>query len=147
MITNYTNSFVVNKSTAEVFECLTKKIPQWWSTDFEGSSEKPNDEFMVRFDKTFKKFRIESTDENTIIWLCTDQYINIPEIKNKTEWIGTKVIWSILPQDFATKVGILHEGLTPEAECFSVCEKGWNAFIASLFALLEGGDGLPFIKS
>lgn len=147
MANDYNNSFTVNKTASEVFEALTQKIDKWWSTDFEGSAANVGDEFTVRFGKTFKTFTIEQLHANEkIVWRCTAQLIDHPDINNQSEWVGTSIIWTLGTSDFSTKVNMLHQGLAPGVECYAVCEKGWDSFIASLFALLEGGDGLPFLK-
>jgi hypothetical protein len=39
---------------------------------------------------------------------------------------------------------LVHEGLTPESECWSVCEPGWDQTVQSLVLLLETGTGRPF---
>ena len=43
---NYTATIEVAKSPQDVFNCL-KEVPKWWSKDYEGSSTKLNDEFVI----------------------------------------------------------------------------------------------------
>ncbi len=38
-----------------------------------------------------------------------------------------------------------HEGLTPQLECYQICEDGWGHFLkTSLNKLVETGKGEPF---
>ena len=142
---NYTNSIQVNRSAEIVFDALTNKIHKWWSESFEGTANAEGAVFTVRFGTTFKTFEVEELVPNTkIVWRCQAAHLDHPEIKATDEWKNTAIVWTLVPNDFSVKVSLLHEGLNREMECFGVCEKGWNGFIASLFAFLEGGDGLPY---
>lgn len=48
---------------------------------------------------------------------------------NKEEWTGTKMIFDITTRGDKTIVNFTHEGLTPAAECYAMCEKGWEIII------------------
>jgi hypothetical protein len=113
---------------------------------FEGSSDKQDEKFTIRFgSNVFKTLKVEELIPNTkVVWNVTDSLIDIPELKNKTEWINTKIIWEISRQDNQTEIRLTHLGLTPKIECYNICESGWQNFTDSLTEFVKTGIGKPF---
>ncbi|NJK92705.1 MAG: SRPBCC domain-containing protein [Blastochloris sp.] len=133
----------------EAYHALTHRIPEWWSSDFEGQSASIGDVFTVRFGSTFKRLRIvELENLRHVAWICEAQRIVMPEgmapLGNEAEWVGQTIRWTLVPEGTGTMLSFLHEGLTPESECWSVCEPGWDQTLQSLALLLETGKGRPF---
>ena len=56
-----------------------------------------------------------------------------------------KVSWfEVFAGEYESTVTMLHEGLTPELECFEACEQGWNQYIGqSLKQYVTVGAGMP----
>jgi hypothetical protein len=48
----------------------------------------------------------------------------MPSLKNKAEWVGTKLIWTLSATDQGTTLTFLQEGLNQSFECYNVCEAG-----------------------
>jgi len=46
----------------------------------------------------------EAIPDKKVVWKCIDTLIDIAEHKNKREWIGTKIVWEILPEINGTKI-------------------------------------------
>lgn len=146
--TDYSINATVKNSPGEAFNAITDRIPDWWSREFEGAGNKEGESFTVRFgthDQSYKTMKIVKLDaDKQVIWECTDAFINLPELQNKKEWIGTKMVWTTEATDSGTIITMTHEGLTPEVECYEVCNAGWNSFFASLVKLLVTGSGNPY---
>ena len=64
------------------------------------------------------------------------------------EWIGTKIVFRLLPRSPSHTL-LLFEliGLTPRVECYELCSRGWNYFLASLKCYAEAGQGSPYVRS
>lgn len=139
---NYQGSIAADFTPGEAFEGISR-VNEWWAKNFEGSAEKLNDVFTVRFGETFVTFKVtESIPGKKIVWHVTDCYL--PWLKDKTEWNDTAVMFEISPFGDETQVTMTHIGLVPEVECFSACEAGWNKhFKGSLFKLLTEHAGVP----
>jgi hypothetical protein len=140
---SYSYSFTVKNSPREVMEKI-RDIKSWWTTSFKGSSQKVGDTFTVNFNnQTFVDFRVsELIPDRRITWLVTD--CNLSWLKDKKEWSGTKVDWELSPVEQGTQVTMTHFGLTPSAECYSVCQAGWNFYAGeSLQRFITQGKGLP----
>jgi len=139
---NFQCSIAADVTPAEAFESINQ-VNQWWAKNFEGSSQKRNDVFTVRFGDTFVTFKIsEMVADEKVVWDVTDCYL--PWLNDKTEWNGTSVVFEISPVGDETQVAMTHVGLVPEVECFTACEAGWNRHIkGSLFNLLTKHEGAP----
>jgi len=139
---NYQGSIAADITPEEAFEGIAQ-VNGWWAKNFEGSAEKLNDVFTVRFGDTFVTFKVtESIPGEKLAWHVTDCYL--PWLNDKTEWNGTTVVFDIAPSGDKTKVIMTHIGLVPEVECFGACEAGWNQhFKGSLHKLLTDHAGVP----
>ncbi len=145
---DYQKSFTVNKPTSEVYAAITEHISDWWSNDLTGAAARSGDSFTISFDKTSKTMDIVAAIPNKqVVWKCVKAYINMASLKNKAEWVGTKLIWTLSAADKGTTLTFLHEGLNQSFECYKVCEAGWDTFLASLQAYLATGKGAPFLKA
>jgi hypothetical protein len=142
---DYQKSFDINKPESEVNSALTEHISDWWSDDLTGSAKSSGDRFTISFGKTRKTMDVVSAvPDKQIIWKCVEAYIDMPSLKNKSEWVGTKLIWTLTTSDqHTTTLTFLHEGLNQNFECYEVCESAWNTFLASLKSYLTTGKGEP----
>ena len=147
-MTNYQKSIKINKPVAEVYAAITEHISDWWSNDLAGAAAHAGDSFTISFGKTVKTFDIIAAIPNEqVIWKCVKAYIDMAALKNKAEWVGTKLFWKLSAADQNTILTFLHEGLNQSFECYEVCEAGWDQFLASLAAYLATGKGSPFLKA
>ena len=143
---NFRHSFTVNVPAEEVLEYVNR-VPDWWATNFEGSSNKLHDIFTVRFgDVTVDFMIIEFIPDRKIVWLVTD--CNLDWLDDKKEWKDTKIVWEVMTIKNLTQLSMTHEGLVPELECYEDCKEGWNFHVGeSLFRLITEGIGMPDVNT
>jgi len=138
---SFNTSIEVTKPADEVFSAI-KEIPKWWnSEDFEGSCAKLNDEFIIHHPgQHYSKQRvIEDNPFTRIVWLVTESELFWLK-KNRQEWTNTKMIFDIATQNDKTNLHFTHHGLTPDKECYRLCEMGWTMIIKEfLFHLIIFG--------
>ena len=147
-MTDYQKRIKVNKPVNEVYAAITEHISDWWSNDLAGAAAQAGDSFTISFGKTIKTFDIIVAIPNEqVVWECVKAYIDMAALKNKAEWVGTKLFWTLNAADQATILTFLHEGLNQHFECYQVCEAGWNQFLGSLETYLASGKGSPFLKA
>jgi hypothetical protein len=143
---DYTVSITVNATPPEAFKRINR-VTKWWTENLEGSSQKLNDEFSVRFgDVHYSKQKlVEVIPDKKVVWLVTDSKLNF--IKNKQEWTGTKISFEISEKDGQTQIQFTHRGLVPKIECFDACSNAWSDYINnSLQNLVNTGKGTPTLK-
>lgn len=147
---NFTFNFLVPASASRVYESLTHQIGDWWTRDIDGAALQTGDEFTVRFGKTTKTFRVQAIEKySAITWQCLSAYIDYDPLQKKDEWVGTTIIWRIVPTEETgvTAIRMEHAGLTPRMECYEICESGWKQFLENLQQFLTTGRGLPYQKA
>ena len=143
---DYHASITVDATAHEAFNCINS-VTKWWTENLEGSSQKLNDEFTVRFgDVHYSKQKlVEVVPGKKVVWLVTDSKLNF--IKDKQEWTNTKISFEISNHGTETKIKFTHLGLIPEIECFDACSNAWSEYIqGSLLKLINTGKGQPTPK-
>lgn len=146
-MSNYQQSFTVQATPTKVYSALTttEGLRGWWTHEYQGET-KVGGTIRFRFGTTHKEMRIEKLDPNhEVRWLCTVAHINHPSLTHKDEWVGTQIVFRLTPEDNnQTRVDFEHIGLTPEFECYDLCDNGWRYFINSLQQFVETGKGTPY---
>ena len=144
---SYTTTLLVDTSAEEAFNAINN-VRGWWSEEIEGDTEKLNDEFNYQYNDVHscRMKLIEVLPEKKVVWLVLDNYFSFT--KNKSEWIGTKVVFEISRHDNKTQIRFTHLGLVPDYECYSACVNGWTHYIEkSLLSLITTGKGQPNSKA
>jgi hypothetical protein len=137
---SYTATIEVLQSPEEVFNRI-KEVSKWWSKDFEGSSSKLSDEFIIHHPGAHysKQRLVEVVPNKKIVWLVTESKLDWLE-KDKQEWTNTKMVFEITTEGAKTVLHFTHEGLVPEKECYARCVQGWDLVIKErLFNFITEG--------
>ena len=140
---DYHTSIMVDATAQEAFNCVNS-VTKWWTENLEGSSQKLNDEFTVRFGDVHysRQNLVEVVPDKKVVWLVTDSKLNF--LKDKHEWTNTQISFEISTQNDKTKIHFTHIGLVPEVECFDACSNAWGQYIQqSLWSLITNGKGHP----
>jgi hypothetical protein len=135
---NYYQEILVSTTAINAFASLTKHINLWWGNT-DKIATKVDDEFTVNFDDANWSFRVTEFELNSkLTWECIG---GNPDFN--AEWIGDTLHWNIEEDGDNVKISLLQNGLTPDMNCFEICNRGWNHYITkSLQAYLETGNGI-----
>ena len=140
---NYTTSFVVDQTPAEVFAAINN-VRGWWSEEVEGSPEQLGAEWDYHY-QDIHRAKLKTTElipDQKVVWRVLENHFNF--IKDQTEWVGTEMTFDIAPKGDQTEVHFSHLGLVPEYECYDVCSNAWGFYIGgSLRGLIMTGKGEP----
>src|SRR5690606_16447164 len=143
MAKNFTVTFMVDKSPAQVFNVVTN-VRGWWHGLFDeeiiGNTAELNEEFTFRAGGGvhYSKMKlIEQVPDKKVVWLVTDSELSF--IEKKDEWVDTKVIFDISRKGDQTQVTFTHEGLSTDVECYDRCSAAWQMYLNQKF--------LPLIQS
>ena len=130
---DFSLELVTTKAPKEVFHDILN-VREWWSgyysEEFEGSTEKLNDEFSFSAGAGAhysKQKLVELIPGKRIVWLVTDS--DFDYIEKRDEWTGTKLIFEISKEIDKTKLTFTHRGLTPEVECYNSCAPSWTQYL------------------
>jgi len=142
---NYETSIKVITNEHDAFKAVTSELDKWWGM-VDNPISKDGDEFSISFGRTNWKFVITKYSQyNQITWTCikaehfVEGHSNIEE-----EWLNTELAWAFRKDGDYVEVSFVHKGLTPQLNCYKICEAGWNFFIStSLKNYLETGQGNP----
>jgi hypothetical protein len=140
---NFTSTILVNKTPAEAFNAI-KNFKGWWSEDIEGATDKLDETFFYHYKELHlcKLKLIEMIPNQRLVYQVLANEFSF--IKDKTEWVNTKLVFNISKDGNQTQVKFTHEGLVPDDECYNVCHDAWTGFIQkSLKNLIDTGKGEP----
>jgi len=145
---NYQCEVKIAAPVAKVYAAITteKGLKGWWTTTCEAGAG-VGARATFRFGKTHNVMLTEKLIPNhEVIWKCLEQHHEAAELNRKDEWAKTRVRFKLeSPSPFSTVLHFEHEGLTPQLECYRICENGWGHFLkTSLKKLVETGSGEPF---
>src|SRR5690554_5568646 len=143
---DFTWTLAIPASEENIYAALTQSIPEWWTEMFEGNAQRPGQTFTIAFGPTVYKTLLveELVPHNKVAWRVVDALIDLPELRNKKEWIDTQIVWEIYGGSGGTLVKLSHLGLTPAAECYEICASGWQNFLQSFEKFIRIGLGSPF---
>src|ERR1700740_3590360 len=121
---SYQTTMSIDRPVEEVFQKITR-VPQWWTTDFEGKSAMVGDEFIIHHPGAHyaKHLVVESIPGRKLIWLVTESKLDW--LRNQGEWTNTRMIFKLS----SGKLYFIHEGLTPDKESYERCSQGWEEVI------------------
>ena len=140
---SFTKSFLTEKSPESVFRAISD-FRAWWSENIEGNSDCPGETFNYHY-KDIHLCKLKLTTAvpgQKLVYEVLDNHFSFTA--DPSEWKGTKLVFDISKESEKTKVNLTHEGLTPEYECYEICQEAWtNYFNNSLFNLIENGKGFP----
>ena len=143
---SFTTTIVVDQTPKQAFDAINN-VRGWWSENIEGSTDKLNEEYIYHY-KDVHQCRIkvvELVPGGKVVWQVLDNYFKFT--KDKSEWIGTTIVFDISEQNGKTQVKFTHQGLTRHYECYDICHDAWTGYIQdSLRSLIETGKGQPTTK-
>ena len=139
----FTASFTVEQTPDEVFAAINN-VGGWWSGEVTGETNKPGAEFTYRYKdmhKTTQKVT-EFVPGKKVVWHVTDAELTF--VKDKTEWIGTDIVFEIAKKGDKTELRFTHVGLIPAFECYGGCSGAWGALVdGNLRNLITTGKNQP----
>jgi len=138
---DFNSSIFAKISPSEAIKRINN-VPEWWGINFTGSSQKQGDTFVVKMggDSFFNFTVTEIIPGKRVVWHIED--CHMPWYEDKKEWADTKLIFDLSEDNGVTTVNFIHEGLTPDVDCYKDCSIGWTHWIkTSLFSYFTTGKG------
>lgn len=150
---HYFRTISVSAQPQEIYRALTTGYQDWWTTTGGKQFNTVGDRVKFTFPPlvSYWTFEAKVLDPDMRVELeCVDAYHELADKPDaaKDEWLGSRMIFQIVPRGNKTDVHFHHQGLTSHLDCYEVCEQGWDHFfVDSLRVYLNTGVGKPYINS
>ena len=139
----FTTSFTVDQTPQEVFDAINN-VRGWWPGEIDGDTGKLGAEFTYRY-KDFHKStqRVsELVPGKKLVWHVSDAELTF--FKDKSEWIGTDIVFEITRKKDKTELTFTHVGLVPTFQCYGDCSGAWGELVGrNLRNLITTGKPQP----
>jgi hypothetical protein len=114
---DFTTSITVDQSPEEVFN-VVNNVRGWWSGEVTGNTASLGAEFTYRYKNMHKSTQrvTEFIPGKKVVWHVTDA--DLIFVEDKTEWIGTEIVFEIARKKSETELIFTHVGLVPAFECY-----------------------------
>lgn len=139
--TSFQFNFTTIKQPDEVFLHLINP-KNWWVGLFdetiEGNSNAINDIFSFKAGEGVhysEQKLVEVIPNKRIVWQVLESKLAF--LKDQYEWDGTKFGFDIVQDNDKTKITFVHNGLTPESECYDQCSSAWAQYLHQLKESLQ----------
>jgi hypothetical protein len=142
MTDSYTATFAVPQSPREVYDAV-RNVRAWWNARIVGDSADVGDIFVQEAPGLHRaELRVTEADPGRrMTWHV--QASDMTFLEDRTEWVGTDIVFEIEPTDEGSTLRFTHRGLMPGQECYDICENAWGGYMASLHGLITTGTGRP----
>lgn len=140
---DFTTILLADQTPKQAFDAINN-VRGWWSEEIEGRTNELNAMFKYYFEDVHRcQMKIvEFVPDKKVVWLVMDNYFKFTS--NKSEWIGTRIIFEIAQNGKQTEIRFTHQGLGPQYECYEICRDAWTGYIQnSLRGLITTGTGKP----
>lgn len=112
---DYAVSFVVEQTPAQAFSAIID-ARSWWSSTIEGQLDRAGETINYSYGD-MHRCRMEVTDvvpNEAVIWHVVENYFSFAD--SAAEWVGTDLVFNIVPTSKGTEVTFTHVGLVPAAK-------------------------------
>lgn len=145
---NYKRTISVSCDPERAYWALTEGMHEWWTTP-DRQMKKVGDKSKFTFPPGNSYWTFMATSlvpAQRVEMVCVDA-LHIHDgqpAEIQTEWLATRIVWTIEPGSEGTEICVEHHGLIPTLHCYEICEAGWDFFfVKSLKAFLDTGVGEP----
>lgn len=142
----YHARITVHTNPATAFNAITN-VRGWWSQEIEGATDTLGEVFFYHYKDVHlcKLQLVELVPQEKVVYQVLENEFNF--VESKTEWLNSQLIFTLEPLEDRTDILFTHKGLSPDCECYGVCEDAWNGYIrGSLQQLIDTGTGRPNAK-
>jgi hypothetical protein len=118
------------------------QFASWWAPAT-GSAVEAS-ELSITFDSIEDPLVLQvkqATRASTVIW-------DVESCAFLPDWVGTTPAFTLSRSSAGgCDLEFRHEGLSPQLECYDMCQAGRDHYLPSLRAYLETGTGHPFTRA
>ena len=131
----------IKDSPEKVYEALTTQtgLQNWWTTDTAAKPEVGSiAEFGFNNRATVFRMRVaELKPHQRVVWEC---------LGDMDEWVGTRLVWELRPNDNFTDLRFTHANWRSTEGWFAMCNSTWGELMHRLKGYAEGKAPGPHFK-
>jgi uncharacterized protein YndB with AHSA1/START domain len=131
-----TGTFTSSADAVHEAVCTTAGIEGWWGSTIGSAGEGGTFEVGFGSDRLIVMEAV-SVDARRVEW-------KVERAPHTPEWDGTTIVFELEPAETGTELRFRHHGLSPQLECFDMCNEGWTHYLASLVDYVDHGAGHPY---
>ena len=122
-------------SAADVLAALrtTEAISSWWAPATGSADPRGTLEVASRSGSRLLELYVEAAEQGRIEW-------SVRLSTMTPEWVGTTIAFAVEDTDAGATLHFRHHGLTPQCDCFDMCDAGWTSALDRLETFLATGQ-------
>jgi uncharacterized protein YndB with AHSA1/START domain len=114
--------------------CTPDAISSWWCATSGSADAGGALEMASRSGSKMLHVRVEPAEAGQVVW-------SVEEAPLTPEWVGTTLVFEVEEAGEEATLHFRHHGLTPQSECFDMCQEGWTNALGRLVIFTETGRG------
>ncbi len=122
-------------SAADVLAALrtTEAISGWWAPATGSADPRGTLEVASRSGSRLLELYVEVAEQGRVEW-------SVRLSTMTPEWVGTTIAFAVEDTDEGSTLHFRHHGLTPQCDCFDMCDAGWTSALDRLETFVATGQ-------
>ncbi|HEX4434007.1 MAG TPA: SRPBCC domain-containing protein [Acidimicrobiales bacterium] len=122
-------------SAADVLAALrtTEAISSWWAPATGSADPGGTLDLASRSGSRLLELDVERAGHGRVAW-------SVRLSTMTPEWVGTTIAFEVEEADGGATLHFRHHGLTPQCDCFDMCDAGWTSALDRLESFVATGD-------
>lgn len=128
-MTDFSTSFTVDRAPVDVTDAIAD-VASWWTGEVTGPARAVGDAFVYRYGDQHRSTQqvTELVPGRRVVWSVTEA--DLPFADDPQEWVGTRMVFDVVPGAEGTEVRFTHVGLRPGLVCYDSCSGAWTQLLA-----------------
>ena len=140
---DFSCGFVSERSPETIYAAILD-VRGWWSRNIEGPTDALGEAWTYHNEPMHmsRQRTVELVPGKRVVWDVEDGLLSF--LQNPAEWVGDRIVFEITPEGTGHRLTFTQHGLTPDKQCYDICDNSWSGYImGSLRGLVETGQGAP----
>lgn len=122
----------INASPEAVLAALRspEAITSWWAPTTGSGDAGGTLEVSFFSGKERLVMQVERAVAGRVAW-------SVQQAPGTPDWVGTTIFFDVAEAGDGAMLHFRHQGLTPELECYDMCDAGWTYYLGSLVSYVE----------
>ena len=97
----------------------TEAISSWWAPATDAADAADTIHVASRSGSRMLELLVAPAEPGRVAW-------SVRESTMTPEWVGTTIAFEVEDTDAGATLHFRHHGLTPQCDCFDMCDEGWT---------------------